>query len=273
MFGKNLAFKPERGDVGSSLDSISIVLARPQGSANVGAVARVLANTGLRRLVLVEPCDYLCDEAFKMALRARPLLEGARVVASLREALEGAGFVVGTSRRLGQARGSGASPRELAPKILEFVPGVEVAFVFGPEDRGLTNEELSLCHELLTIPTHPDFSSLNLAQAVMLVCYEIYTCHLPKASAAPARSLATSRDLEEFYAQMESTLTRIGFLNPQNPSHILRSLRRIFSRALLDEREVQILRGMFHQFDWYISSGRDRENASPVPPAGSEFPD
>ncbi|MBI3016095.1 MAG: RNA methyltransferase [Candidatus Tectomicrobia bacterium] len=268
------------------MDSITIVLVRPQGSANVGAVARAMANTGFRRLVLVDPCDYLCDEALKMALRARPLLERARVAEDLREALAGAGFVVGTSCRLGQARGPAAFPRELAPRILEFTGRAEVAIVFGPEDRGLTNEELSLCHELLTVPTHPEFPSLNLAQAVMLVCYEIYVCgHTQDAGthsrvpilmgaepSVPDRTLAASRDLEELYAQMESTLNRIRFLNPQNPGHMMTALRRIFGRALLDEREVRILRGIFHQFDWYIAYGRDREKSSRIPPEPSNPP-
>lgn len=251
------------------LNSISVVLVRPRGSANVGSVARAMANTGLRRLVLVSPCEYLCDEALRMALRARPLLEEARVGADLREALEGTGFAVGTSCRFGQERGPMASPRELAPKILELAGRTRVAIVFGPEDRGLTNDELSLCQEVLTIPSHPQFPSLNLAQAVMLVAHELYIGGLPAEPAPPDRTPADSRSLEEFYAQMESTLRRIRFLNPQNPGHIMRSLRRVFSRALPDEREVRILRGIFHQVDWYLATGGKRGWKPPPPPVPS----
>lgn len=255
------------------LNSVRVVLVRPRGSANVGSVARAMANTGLRHLVLVEPCEYLCDEAFRMALRARPLLEEARVTADLREAIAEAAFVVGTSCRLGQERGPTETPRALAPKILKQALRAPAAVVFGPEDRGLTNDELSLCQERLTIPSHPGFPSLNLAQAVMIVCYELYAGLQPGGPALPERSPAPSRSLEEFYAQMESTLNRIRFLNPQNPGHIMRTLRRIFARALPDEREVRILRGIFHQVDWYIATGGKRGWKPPPPPSPSSLPD
>src|SRR6266545_4648851 len=137
------------------LANIRIVLVEPQHSGNIGAVARAM-------------------KARMMAMHAVDILQQAQIVPTLTQAVDDAGFVVGTTRRLGKARQAHLSPRALAPMLLELAHSNPVVLVFGREDRGLTNEELERCHELITIPSHPEFASLNLSQAVLLVCYELY---------------------------------------------------------------------------------------------------
>ena len=158
----------------AALDNIRVVLVEPQHSGNIGAVARAMKNMALSRLVLVNPADHLAMEARMMAMHALDILQQAQVVDTLTQAIADAGYVVGTTRRLGRSRQAQQTSRSIAPLLLELAASNPVALVFGREDSGLTNDELARCHELITIPAHPTFGSLNLAQAVLLVCYELY---------------------------------------------------------------------------------------------------
>ncbi len=231
----------------------AIVLVEPREAGNIGAVARAMANAGLSRLVLVRPAPFLVPEAFRMALAARPILEGAAVLEDLGEALAGFSLVAGTTRRGGAGRRGRISPRELAAELRGAAEDGEAAVLFGREESGLTNEELKFCQRLVTIPSSDGFPSLNLAQAVMVVAYEIFAAGAAGegAAAGPRQRRATTAELEGLYAQMEEVLLEIGYLQPSNPAHMMRVFRRLFGRAGLDAREVRALRGVFRQVAWY----------------------
>ena len=228
---------------------ITVVLVEPQSPGNVGMVCRAMKNMGLTRLRLVNPCRTDNLEAKKFAMSAHNLLEDAEIFPTLREALVDCAYSVATTRRHGKYRQEIHTPEEIATKIMEVPGESRVALVFGREDSGLTTEEVALCRWQATIPTAGDFGSLNLAQAVLVFAYEIFRnagATFPRQGRIPA----SSGELETLYEHMEQTLLRIGFLNPQNPNHIMRTLRRIFARAELDPREVSVLRGMMAQIDW-----------------------
>ncbi|MFQ6671955.1 MAG: RNA methyltransferase [Candidatus Tectimicrobiota bacterium] len=248
------------------LDAFVVVLVEPQGPANVGSVARAMKNMGVRALRLVNPGEWYGPEARKMAMRGRDVLEAATLYEDLAEALSDCGYVVATTRRGGPLRSGGQPPRELARHWLEVAATNRVALVFGPEDRGLSNQELSLCQAVCTIPAEPAFSSLNLAQAVLLVCYE---CYLASGAGEPppaAPSLAPHEELEAMFGQMRTELERIGFLQGSHQDHIMIALRQMFGRAGLTSREVRILRGIFQQMRWYIDEGSHRERTGASPP-------
>jgi TrmH family RNA methyltransferase len=208
-----------------------------------------------------------------MATSAKDLLQKARICHTLEEALLGFRWIAGTSARKGRNRGPFISPREICPEIIDHARSIPVAILFGPEDRGLTNEELAPCHALISVPTHPRLSSLNLAQAVMLVGYELCLATFPgirnaecegrkekrvrkdepcSSSGLPA-PLAEFQKVEKMYAHLEELLLRIGFLDPKNPKRIMHTLRRIFGRAKLSDRDVAVLRGIFRQLEWYAT--------------------
>jgi tRNA (cytidine32/uridine32-2'-O)-methyltransferase len=226
---------------------VRIVLVGTTHPGNIGAAARAMRTMGLERLCLVAPREFPSAEATARAAGADDVLERAEVCATLDEALRGCRFVVGSSARVRALPWATLSPREAAPRLVAESHDGEVAVVFGRESSGLSNDELASCHALLHIPTDPDFSSLNLAMAVQVVSYELRLAALEAAAqAVPERldRLATVEDLERFYGHLERTLVDAGFLNPANPRHLMLRLRRLFSRALPEEKEVRILRGI-----------------------------
>jgi tRNA (cytidine32/uridine32-2'-O)-methyltransferase len=156
------------------LDSIRIVLVETSNAGNIGATARAMKNMGLKHLVLVNPVDYLNGETIARASGASEILTQARRVASLSEALEGVGLVYGASARLRKSRWPQATAKDFAQDFLAHAQSISVALVFGREDSGLTNEEMDQCHKLVHIPSNPDFSSLNLSQAVQVLSYELF---------------------------------------------------------------------------------------------------
>jgi tRNA/rRNA methyltransferase len=230
-------------------DSVSIILVEPQSPGNVGMVCRAMKNMGLSELRLVNPCSIDHLDALKFAVSARDLLEGANIFTSLRDALEDCPFSVATTRRHGKYRQEIFTPDEIAEKVGKAQRAGRVALVFGREDNGLTTDEVALCRWQATIPTADDFGSLNLAQAVLIFAYELFRKTggtFPRQGRVPA----PAGELETLYDHMGRALLNIGFLNPQNPDHIMRSLRRIFARSELDSREVAVMRGMMAQIDW-----------------------
>lgn len=235
--------------------SASIILVEPSLAVNVGAAARAMKNMGFSRLRLVYPDgtrEHLSDPARRMSAGSEEILEQARVFPSLGEALADLQVVAGCTARKGQGRNPLLDPRGLRRYAARCGPDTRFGVVFGREDRGLTNAELDLCHLVVTVPTAPEHPSLNLAQAVLLVCYELSGRTGEDDSDVPAQGLlATSEELEDLYRHGREVLLRVGFLDPQNPDRILRVLRRILGRAGPDSREVAILRGILRQMDWY----------------------
>ena len=226
--------------------AIRFVLFETTHPGNVGSAARALKTMGFNDFWLVRPpAEYQGSEARAMASGAQDVLAGARVAETLSEALEGCGLVVAASarhRRLGVPE---HSPRECAAELLAASQARPAAVVFGPERSGLSNAELDLCNMILYIPANPEYSSLNLAQAVQLVAYELRLARgLPAPARPPESPAAGPADMELFYAHLERVLLGSGFLNPENPRHLMRRLRRLFNRARLDENELNILRGI-----------------------------
>jgi len=230
-------------------DRVSVVLVGTQSPGNIGMVCRAMKNMGLYDLRLVNPCQVDHLDAIKFAVSARDLLERATIFTSLEEAIADSEFSVATTRRHGKYRNEISTPAEIVQRFSGCAPTSRMALVFGREDSGLTTDEVALCRWQSTIETADEFGSLNLSQAVLIFCYEFLKGVAP-APVKGARELAGSASLEPFYAHMEESFLKIGYLNPQNPDHMMRTLRRIFSRAELDEREVSSLRGLLSQIDW-----------------------
>jgi tRNA/rRNA methyltransferase len=250
-----------------NLANIAIVLVQPNISENIGAAARAMCNMGLRRLIVVDPprCDLtrVCKMATQTALE---VVEEMEVYGRLPEALREFRYVVGTTARLGGQRQVIRSPDRLAEKLVSLAAENPVAILFGPEDRGLTNEDLRFCHSVTTIPT-AGFSSLNLAQAVMVICYELFRCRTDPPPEF-ARRLANRFELDAMYDQLKDVLLRISFINPSNPDYFMNNLRHFGTRMQLRAKEVQIIRGICRQIDWYgkhcWEQGRRASDAAPA---------
>jgi tRNA/rRNA methyltransferase len=238
-----------------NLDSISIILVRPKFHENIGSVARAMKNMGLNRLIVVNGCSPLNPNAYKLASGAEDILERAEEFFTLREAISEMGCVVGTTSRGGKERRPDLTPETLAKKLIPLSLKNSIGLAFGSEKEGLTSDELFLCHLYVRIPSMESFPSLNLAQAVMVVCYELFQASLeiPK---QPIQ-LAQAEQLERMFEHMEKTLIQIGFLDSNHPKRIIRVLRKLFGRSQMDEREVQILQGIWSQMDRYLRKGRD----------------
>ena len=176
-------------------------------------------------------------------------MDGIRIFDDLGEALASFGFVVGTTARQGGQRDVMMTPETLAVRLTAISRENRVAIVFGPEDRGLTNADLRLCHCLLNIPT-ADFSSLNLAQAVMVVSYALFTA-APRPTREHTPRLAERHELDGMYEQLRDILVRINYINPENPDYWMHKLRQFFTRLELRAREVSIIRGIIRQVNWY----------------------
>jgi tRNA/rRNA methyltransferase len=236
------------------LDSVSIILVKPKFPENIGSVARAMKNMGLSRLVVVNGCSPLLANAYKLASGAEDILERAEEFLTLREAISEMGCVVGTTSRRGKERHPDLTPEALAKRLIPLSQKNLIGLAFGSEKEGLTNEELSLCHLYARIPSMESFPSLNLAQAVMVVSYELFraSIEIPKKKI----HLAPAEELERMLEHMEKTLLRIGFLDSNNPKRIMRVLRRLFGRSQMDEREVKILEGIWSQMDHDSRTGR-----------------
>ena len=234
------------------MDNVSIVLVEPQGPINVGSVCRSMMNFGVHDLRLVNPCsDYDGLAARKMALKAASILKNATVYATLADGLADCRVSFGTTRRFGKYREVFVDPKQAAVQALSQPTDSRVAFVFGREDRGLHTSELDLCQHFITIATHEGYPSLNLAQAVTVILYELRRASLDAVPAQTNRpASADLQDIERMYQHMRRTLLAVDYLDPQNPDHVLRAFRRLFGRAGLDDREVRILQGLWSRIDW-----------------------
>jgi tRNA/rRNA methyltransferase len=233
-----------------NLNNIAIVLIGTRYPENIGAAARAMLNMGVERLILVDPQNDDPGRIRKMATHAASVVvEKMEVYDNLKEALADFQYVVGTTARLGGQRKVVSSPAKLARKLIPLSDQNRIAILFGPEDRGLSNVDIRSCHTLVNIPT-AEFSSLNLAQAVMVVCYELFRFSLDKPGEFAPR-LANQHELDAMYDQLKEVLMRISFINPDNPDYFMNNLRHFFTRMQLRAKEVQIIRGLCRQVNWY----------------------
>ena len=234
----------------ANLKNISIILNRPRYPENIGAAARAMRNMGFDQLMVVDPQNFDMPRVLKMATHAAvEVVERIQVYENLQNALEHLSYIVGTTARLGGQRQLVGSAARLAEKLAPISVENQVGLLFGPEDRGLTNDDIRLCHELFNIPT-AEFSSLNLAQAVMVVCYELRRYNQPGGKTFVPR-LANRHELEGMYAQLKDILVRISYIQPDNPDYFMNNLRHFGTRLKLRAKEVSIIRGICRQIDWY----------------------
>ena len=233
------------------LDNISIVLYGPRFPENIGSSARAMQNMGINKLVVVKPQNCDLSKILKLATHSSiDIIEQMHVYENLEEALENFSYIVGTTARLGGERPVVIKPYQMAQELISISQENEIAILFGPEDRGLTNKQIKFCHNLVNIPTLK-FSSLNLSQAVMVICYELYNATRFKDHNFTPR-LATTYELEAMYSQLQNTLIRIGFIQHENPEHWMLNVRRFFSRVMLRAKDVRIVRGICRQIEWYV---------------------
>jgi tRNA (cytidine32/uridine32-2'-O)-methyltransferase len=227
---------------------IKIVLVETSHPGNIGSAARAMSVMGLKDLVLVRPQKFPDKEAVIMASHATDILHNAQVVDTLEEALADCQFIIGTSARERRVEWPLVDAREGATLVQQNVAeGKTAAILFGRERTGLTNDELKLCHYHVNIPTGSDYTSLNLAQAVQVLAYEVHVAgqgELPEPAERFTEPLASSEELEGFYAHLTQTMKDVEFLSTQYPKKLLLRLRRLYQRAQLSTRDVNILRGV-----------------------------
>jgi len=228
------------------LDQFRVVLSHTSHPGNIGSTARAMKTMGFRHLYLVNPKEYPSTVATSMASNADDVLNGAIVVSSFEEALAGTSLQVAMTARRRELTQPLQTPRQLCPELIAHAKeGAQIALVFGTEMSGLTIDEVRQCNRMVTIPTNPDYSSLNLSQAVQVLCYELRATVLDDVSyLAEPRKLASHEYIEMFFKHLEATLIQIGFLKPANPKRLMPRLRRLFQRTELDREEVDILRGI-----------------------------
>ncbi len=241
-----------------SLDNFAFVLVSPKASGNVGAAARALKNMGFADLRLVAPRDYDPRVAAAMAVHAGNVLARARIYPDLVAALDDRMLSVGTTCRSGPYRSETRALRDVAPDLIAKSAVNRVAIVFGPEDFGLSNLEIAQCQRLITIPTAEDYPSLNLAQAVIVVAYELrIAADMALARPAPPgiEEFAPAGAVEEMHRRMADALISIGFLPDDNPDHLMLTLRAMFGRSGIRPRELDILNGLARQICWVAGAG------------------
>jgi tRNA (cytidine32/uridine32-2'-O)-methyltransferase len=228
------------------LDNIRIILVSPTHPGNIGSVARAMKTMGLKQLYIVNPKCFPDPRAVELAAHAADVLEQARVVNSLPEALAGCTLIFGTSARTRALEWPGQDLRPAAAQAVQEANQHSVAFVFGREHAGLTNEELELCQYQIQIPANPEYSSLNLAAAVQIVCYELRMAWLNCSELVQEERTdwATLEEVELYYQHLERVLLAINFIKPGLSGQVIPRLRRLFSRTRLDKTEINILRGI-----------------------------
>lgn len=243
------------------LDNICIVLVRPIYGGNVGSVCRAMMNMGLSDLRLVNPNENLdMEAAASMACHAGGILARRKVFDTTAEAVADCVLVAGTSNRGGLYRGHSRTPREWAPHLLEAARGGPVAVMFGPEDNGLSLDDIALCTQLIKIPSSDAYSSLNLAASVMVCAYELFCAAGVYEAPEETSPEAPSAMREAMFAKWRRALLGIGFMTEDTAEHMMLGIRRIFSRGRLTEKDVQILLGVASQTLWA---------ARQIPPRGA----
>lgn len=257
------------------LHNIRIILVNTSHPGNIGATARAMKNMGLRHLYLVDPKEFPSAVATGRAVSAVDILESAVVTATLEDAIVDCGLVIGASARSRRVPWPLLSPPQCAEKVADECHNNKVALVFGREDAGLTNEELQLCHYHVNIPADEEYSSLNLAAAVMVISYEVRMALLRRVGEPLARTdsshdvagaqgqaedvvvagldwdvpRATGQQLESFYTHLEQVMIDLNFHDPENPRLLMMRMRRLFGRIRPDQMEISILRGLMSHID------------------------
>lgn len=238
-----------------------IVLVRPHYAGNLGSTARVMRNFGLTDLVLVAPYASTNDlEARRLATHGLPVLDAARVVPDLGDAVSDCVLTLATSALTGGVvrRGMIGPPAEVMPQLLAAADRGPVALVFGPEPHGLSNEEIARCHGLVHIPVDPDYPALNLAQAVTVCCYELRKAwsgrvNADRAEPPPGPIVAPHVDQERMFEHLREAFTAVGYLFGHRADSLMHAVRQLIGRAMPTPQEVKLLHGLARQLLWVAS--------------------
>lgn len=240
--------------VGVNRDNITIVLHRPKYQGNIGAAARAALNMGFHDIFVIKRVEPDMEEIRRMATHlAGEVVDRIKFFDDLQKAVADFNYIIGTTSRIGKARQAQADPRSMALDLIDISHKNKIAVLFGPEDFGLDNDVLRLCHALVEIPTAGELKSINLSHAVIIFCYEL----LMARSEEPPRftpRLARSSELEGMYGQLQELFLKIHFIQHQNPEYWMLNVRRFLSRIKLYSREVRLIRGLCRQLDWYIGT-------------------
>lgn len=242
--------KASTGSIRQLMGNVAIVLVRPRYPENIGAAARIAANMGIKQLLIVcnEPPDQ--ERMRKTATHHNShLIDNIKIFSDIGQALATCSWVVGTSARQGRQRRLLTSPRRMVADLLPKLAENRVALVFGPEDCGLTNDDLKFCNVVASIAT-ADFASINLAQSVAILSYELYTGVLQwqsESAAKPCAKLAQSGELENMYSQIELTLRKMNYLKEMDYGYWMHNIRNFLGRVGLRSREVKFVRGFCRQ--------------------------
>ncbi len=235
----------------SDLDNIRVVLVRTFHSGNIGSTARAMKTMGLNNLILVNPKDFQLEQALQMAMSADDVVNNATHVESLYEAVKDCAVVTATTARTRGYDLPMLNPAQAAHGLCLSAKKQQVALVFGPERMGLSNEDLVHCTHRVTIPTSPDYSSLNLAAAVQTLSYEVFKqfCALNEnvetnIANTETREMPSIENTELFYQHLEESLVDVGFIFKKHPGDVMKKLRRMFSRTQMDQAELGIMRGI-----------------------------
>lgn len=234
----------------NALDNIRVVLVRTFHSGNIGSAARAMKTMGLTNLVLVGAKDFQLDQALQMAMSADDVVKNAKHVDSLYEAVADCGIVTASTARTRGYDKPMLNPEQAAISLCKSAKKQQVALVFGPERMGLSNEDLEFCTHRVTIPTNPDYSSLNLAAAVQTLSYEVFKQHCSMTEnvetniTEEVREMPSIENTELFYEHLEEALVDVGFIFKKHPGEVMKKLRRMFSRTQMDQTEMGIMRGV-----------------------------
>jgi tRNA (cytidine32/uridine32-2'-O)-methyltransferase len=243
--------------------SISIVLVGISHPGNIGSAARAMKTMGFGSLRLVAPARFPATEATVMAAGADDVLDSARVYKDVASAVADCGLIIGTTSRPRHLPWRVVEPREAAREAAVASGAGEVAILFGAERTGLSNDDIERCQLLLSIPTGTRYSSLNVAMAVQVVAYELLIALRADGAAVADRgvALASAKEMERFYAQLEEVMDEVEFRDRNGERHLMARIRRLFNRAVMDQNEVNILRGILTSVQ-----GRRRRAGEPRPP-------
>lgn len=236
------------------LENIKVVMVETTHPGNIGAAARAMKNMGLSQLVVVNPRCPIGEKAYSRAAGANHVLDKRLTTETLSEAVADCQLIVGASARLRKLAWPELSLDNLAQKVASMDDDSQAALVFGREHAGLTNEELKHCHYAVTIPSNPEFSSLNVASAIQVVSYEIYKQFVGaenKHAETAAEPMADSAELEGYFTHLQQVLVTTGFLDQNNPRQMMKRLRRLYQRAQPSKNEVNILRGILSAVQKY----------------------
>lgn len=243
---------------------VKVVLVNTSHPGNIGATARAMKNMGLGNLVLVQPREFPSGVAVGRAASALDILEQAEVVDSLEEAVADCGLIIGASARIRSIPWPMLDPQSCAQQVLGALPSNRVALVFGREDSGLNNEELQQCHYHVHIPANAGYSSLNLAAAVLVICYELHKASINVVQGKQAegeiwdQEWASGEQVEHFYKHLERMLVAIDFHDPENPRQLMQRLRRLFGRTRIDVMEMNILRGILTNIEQALQENKPK---------------